>query len=654
MNFDAYTLRKIAPRLLLAVIGVNLSIYLCVAAVDIATVAGHGIGQLIRGPFDVAGVLDSPKIDQGAGNIAVGASAILLLLVAVPAFKGGALATLFFLMLPVFVLILSILITLVLRQALVVLLTMVAPVAIVLSVLPGTEKYFKQWWDLFVKTLVVYPLIAALFAVSDVLTAISFAASNQGGNTTGAVDVISGVMFAFMPLVMIPFAFRFAGGALGAMSNATAGMRGMANRMASGRLQKNFQKGYQDIKAGGLFTNYDTDEQGKGRGLRHRMNRFAQGVANLDQVKMTRPIQSLRTAGMDDSIIHAIDEVKQSGAYKATEGFDDEEFVAAVSDGTAADIDKLLIERAPQRYNHNESGISTAEKEMRRENLIDSRNKILNLYKVRGVAAGKAAMAATLPSISTSFDTQYALTDGSGPWIKGLHDESQKSDKVWATSEDQMQEMIYKATGGNVGVGNYVLGQALSGAKQAGRYDMAASASAVLLYQEALRSGDEEAIEEARKNYKEMVRKRVTPAQALQGHPRAAKETAREWREYAEELINAGATADKSKWDPKRDSPEQMERNQELLRLLADARGFQDVLGSAGSEAVDAFDDGFFGHKADGATSSIQQQMQAITDLPEVAQRRYEWRTMAEGEHAAAQQAAEEAQKATKPPEVQS
>jgi hypothetical protein len=346
---------------------------------------------------------------------------------------------------------------------------------------------------------------------------------------------------------------------------------------------------------------------------------------------------------MDDSVIHAIDEVKQSGAYKALEGFDDELFVAAVTNGNASDIDRRLIERAAERYNYNESGISAAEREARRDRLVESRNKIQNLHKVKGAAAGKAAAAAVLPSISTSFDTQYALTDGSGPWIKGLHDESMKSDKVWASSEDQMQQAVFQATGGNEGVGNYVLGQALSGAKQAGRYDLAASASAVLLYQEAMRSGDQGAIADAKKKYEEMMRARITPAQALQGHPRAAKETARVWRERAEELMAAGATADKSQWDTKRDSPEQMERNQELLRLLADARGFQDVLGSAGSEAVDAFDDGFFGHKGSGGTSSIQQQMQAITDLPEVAQRRYEWRTLAEGEHAAAMQAAQQA-----------
>lgn len=628
MNLDAYTLRKIAPRLFFAVIGVNLSIYLCIGAVDITTVVGHGLGQLIRGPFDAAGVFSHANIDAGSGNIAFGVLAVLAILVAVPALKGGALATIFFLLLPVFVLILSILITLVLRQALIALLTLISPIAIVLSVLPGTEKYFKQWWDLFVKTLVVYPIIAALFAISDVLTAISFTNSNNGGNVTGSVDVISGVLFAFMPLVMIPFAFRFAGGALGAMSNATAGMRGMANRMATGRLQKNFQKGYEDIKAGGLFTNYATDEEGKGRGLRHRLNRTAQGIANLDKMRLTRPVGSMRTA-MDDATIHAIDDVKQSGAFKATEGFDDEQFVAALSNGTAADIDRLFIERAAERYDYKAAGLSAAQREMRRENLVDSRNKVLDLYKVKGVRAGKAAMAATLPSISTSFNTQYALRDGSGPWIEGVHDESMKSDQIWKTSEDQMQEMIYKATGGNVGVGNYVLGQALSGAKQAGRYDMAASASAVLLYQEAMRSGDQKAIDKAKENYEEMVLARVTPAQAAQGHPRAAKEVAAVWQKKIKRLMEEGADINMAdRTDIKADNIEMMEKktkSDELVRTLADVAGFQDVLASSGSEAVDYFDKGVLGMKAPGQDATVGQIMEQARRTKMFSQRRREW-----------------------------
>lgn len=642
MNLDAYTLRKIAPRLFLAVIGVNLSIYLCIAAIDITTVVGHGLGQLIRGPFDVAGVLDSPKIDQGAGNIAFGASAVLLILVAVPALKGGALATMFFLLLPVFVLILSILITLVLRQALIVLLTLISPVAIVLSVLPGTEKYFKQWWDLFIKTLVVYPIIAALFAISDVLTAISFAASNQGGNTTGAVDVISGVMFAFMPLVMIPFAFRFAGGALGAFTNATAGMRGMANRMASSRLQKNFQKGFEDIKAGGLFTNYATDGEGRGKGLRHRMNRGASRLANLDKMRLTRPRGSVNQA-MENAIMQRAKALGETAEAQALHGFDDEHWANAHADGTASDLERKLKEKAPERFDEDyltdeqkRSGyvLSAAEKSERRQHRIEARDRIMNMNKVHGTAAGRAFSAMTLPSISTSFEEQFYKKDAAGNvtselWRKGDGDEF-KSDVVAKTSHDQMQEMILRASGGNTGLGNYMLAQAISGAKQAGRYDLAASASANLLYQEAMRTGDARAIEQAKEAYDEKLLDRLTPAQALQGHVRGTKESVGALRRRIEK-VNKEMLA-----IPAKDTEAMGKKKSEMIQLLARAAAWQEALPSASKEASEIVQKELLGYRpedrfgADGE-ATVEELVRDVRNAPEMAQLRREWGTAEEG-----------------------
>ncbi len=668
MNLDAYMIRKIAPRLFFAVIGINLSIYLCVGAIDITTVAGHGIGQLIRGPFDAAGVLNAQP-DAGGSNIGGGALLVLGALFGVPAFAGGqALSTMFFLLLPVFVLILTTLLTVALRQALLVLLTMVAPAAIVLSVLPGTEKYFKQWWDLFLKTLMVYPMIAAIFAVSDVLTAINYNNSHAGNDPNAAVQVINGLIFAFLPLALIPFVFRFAGGALGAFSNASRQAQSMANRLSGQRLQGNYSQGLEHVRASGLIGNYDRDpETGAGRGLRHRINRGAAKIANLNQMRLTRPRQSLNDAVDRATAQAATEQVGKSPEAMALDGFDDEHKANALSNGTAADIDRKLIQVAGQRFNDQAPDLSSAERAERRKNRIGARNRIMDLNKVRGADAGRAFSAMTLPSISTAFDEQvykyktnssgglipdgrggYALSDEI--WQDGDGDHL-KSDTVAKSSHDQMQEMIHKVSGGRRGLGNAILVKGIQGAKQAGRFDLAASASANLLYQEALRSGDKNAIEDSKKRYEEMIRERITPGQAAQGHPRAAREVARAWKNEINALMGAGATADKSQWDPKKDSVQQMENNKKLIRLLADTAGFQEVLGSAGSEAVDAFQDNMLGYKPEGANVTIGQMMEHARKTADFAERRREWGTEAEG-HEASERAAqiakmqEEAQKA--------
>jgi hypothetical protein len=64
---DAYTMRKAVPRLVFAAIAINLSIYLCLAAVDITNVIGRGFAELISEPFVRAGTY-SFGIDSNVSN----------------------------------------------------------------------------------------------------------------------------------------------------------------------------------------------------------------------------------------------------------------------------------------------------------------------------------------------------------------------------------------------------------------------------------------------------------------------------------------------------------------------------------------------------------------------------------------------------------
>ena len=217
---DAYTLRKVAPRILLAVIGINLSIYICVAMIDLTTIIGQGIGSMLTGPFIGAGNFDF-NLTRGGGIGAIaeglGATAAGGLILKTIAFKiigtaiggsggiGGFL--IFSILIPVIFIILAGLCVIAIRQGLLVFLVVVSPVAFALFVLPTTEKYFKQWWDLFVKTLLIYPILAVIFAMCDIMPVVTTQTT-----TSSTVAAILGLIFAFLPLVLIPFSFKFAGG----------------------------------------------------------------------------------------------------------------------------------------------------------------------------------------------------------------------------------------------------------------------------------------------------------------------------------------------------------------------------------------------------------------------------------------------------------
>ncbi len=72
------------------------------------------------------------------------------------------------------------LITISLRQAVVTLLIMISPLAIVACILPNTESLFKKWLDLLKKMLIFYPMFSLLFGVSS-LAGFAIVASAKDG-----------------------------------------------------------------------------------------------------------------------------------------------------------------------------------------------------------------------------------------------------------------------------------------------------------------------------------------------------------------------------------------------------------------------------------------------------------------------------------------
>lgn len=270
---DAYSIRKAIPRVLIAVIGINLSIYLCIALVDITMIIGRGMNSLLVGPFVDTDSFSSLGVTGSFTGSVVGvlagggllAGAFLAVLASAGAVASAAIA-LIGLLLPLIILValvaLAVLFTLVIRQGLLVFLTIISPVAIVCYILPGTEKYFKQWFDLFVKTLLVYPIIAAIFAMSNVLGAILLSSSSGSIGSalttpasifnhtftfaqSGALQTsqaIAAILVLYAPLALIPFAFKFAGGAMAAVMNIANGQA----RRFSDRAGKSIQRSRQD------------------------------------------------------------------------------------------------------------------------------------------------------------------------------------------------------------------------------------------------------------------------------------------------------------------------------------------------------------------------------------------------------------------------
>ncbi len=234
---DAYTAKKTLPRILVAAIAINLSIYICAALVDIFNVLGHGMSHLVTSPLksSTANGTNGLGIRPKAGDTAiVGTILIILGLLAGSGiwliFKaqspdaskqsGGAGALLayilFFVVLPIILAAFTVFITLVIRQGIILALTIISPVALAMFALPSADKYAKKWMDAFIKTLMVYPIITLIFGISQVLAVLIYEANPDHG----ALALIATVIVAFAPLFMIPLAFKLAGGVIGTAAGA--------------------------------------------------------------------------------------------------------------------------------------------------------------------------------------------------------------------------------------------------------------------------------------------------------------------------------------------------------------------------------------------------------------------------------------------------
>lgn len=309
---DAYTVRKILPRLLIGAILINISIYIVAFAIDVTNVVGAGLGNLIQSPFPA----DAKQLNfnnqsilsgGGAANYIKGDIAIVGSFVALGAavalFEWTLLAVI---LVPTILAFFITVIVLMLRSGLIMLLVYTAPVAFALWCLPNTEQYFKKWWSLLFKILLIFPIISLLFALGNIT---SFTVSRAIPDQT--LGQFLKVIAIFVPFYMIPFTFQFAGGviagaagmlnkrvsrpAMGAATGA-AGRRGRTNlgRAASGSLLGGTAF---DRMTRGMGSAIDRRTAGLASGVR---GRFGAGQAGRDAIEERQNNAARRRAQEDD------------------------------------------------------------------------------------------------------------------------------------------------------------------------------------------------------------------------------------------------------------------------------------------------------------------------------------------------------------------
>ena len=234
-----YGIKKILPRLIIGALLVNLSFYICQLAVDLSNILGFTLKEALEGAVSgVGGSSSNSAIASGLGAAVAG----ILVLTGTVLF--AALAVSIPTLLSLMLVLLVVLVILIVRQAAIVLLISIAPLAFAAWLLPNTESLFKKWVSMFRGLLMVFPIISLLYGAGKLAGAILMTTATSDPNDTAITMQFAGLAASILPLGATPFVLQSSlnslgniGAKIGRMgANAHSRFAGNAKGAAKGRV----------------------------------------------------------------------------------------------------------------------------------------------------------------------------------------------------------------------------------------------------------------------------------------------------------------------------------------------------------------------------------------------------------------------------------
>ncbi len=255
-----YGIKRVLPRIIVAVIMVNLSFFISSLLVDISNIIGSGIVnfftsiqadiELTEDPFRNISWSTIFNAFSGAGTIGF----------VIVAAMGGIKATFWIFVIALLGALISIivgLITISLRQGVVLALIMISPLAFVAYLLPNTEKWFQKWKSLLAQMLFFYPMFSFLYGASKLAGWAIISTANKN-----PIFIILGSAIQVMPLFLSISLMKMSGTVLGnfnkALHSLSDPVRGGLTRWAASNAELNRQKHLRNnrVLTGARLQNY--------------------------------------------------------------------------------------------------------------------------------------------------------------------------------------------------------------------------------------------------------------------------------------------------------------------------------------------------------------------------------------------------------------
>lgn len=229
-----YGVKKALPKLIMVAILVNLSYIIGSMAIDLSNILGESLQSLFDGlasNFKSVGVFSFSNVMGDALSFILTGASVATLTVAgfnwqlwLPMFAIALIGMVFSIMF--FFVILAV------RQAGVIILLAIAPIAIVCYALPNTKNIFDRWKKMFVSLLVVYPVCGVLIGGGTFASTLLLAAS---GDHKGFFYNLVAMLIQVVPFFFVPTLVK---GSMTAMGNIGNKISGFGSRMSGWTARK--------------------------------------------------------------------------------------------------------------------------------------------------------------------------------------------------------------------------------------------------------------------------------------------------------------------------------------------------------------------------------------------------------------------------------
>lgn len=258
VGIDNYGIKKSLPKVVIAAVLINFSFVICQVAVDISNIVGNGLNSTLSdisvgnsyectpsgggsgltlsgdngseecvpmssGSSEQAGMFKTMFNVAAGGLIGVGVVSVVSNVLST-GFLAGFLIPILLLLVTAVIAVLFFFVLLGMRQAGVVILVVLSPLALACYMLPNTKRYYDKWFKAFSGLLLVYPICGLLIGGGQLTSKIILSAS------TNYMTYFVGCVLMVAPFFLIPSLLK---GSFAAMGNIGAKVSGLGKSFGS-------------------------------------------------------------------------------------------------------------------------------------------------------------------------------------------------------------------------------------------------------------------------------------------------------------------------------------------------------------------------------------------------------------------------------------